>query len=115
MLTGRRMARLFYKPFGIILGILAGHLAGKLFKHLWELAAAENPSPRARDRDRGWSEIIAAAVIRGAVYGGVRAAVDRAGATGFEHLTGSWPGRASTRSLPATEAGRVQSRRRSYE
>ena len=30
--------------------------------------------------------------VQGAVFGGVKAAVDRAGATGFSHLTGAWPG-----------------------
>jgi hypothetical protein len=35
---------------------------------------------------------LAAATVQGAVFGGVKAAVDRAGATGFAHLTGAWPG-----------------------
>ena len=95
------MAKLFYKPLGIILGVLAGRLASKLFKQFWELAAGEGPSPSAMDRDRAWGEIIAAAAIRGAVFSGVRAVVDRAGATSFEHVTGSWPGKISTRSVPA--------------
>ena len=110
------MAKLFYKPLGVILGVLAGRLAGKLFKQLWELTARESPSPRATDHDRGWGEVIAAAAIRGAVFSGVRAIVDRAGATGFEHVTGSWPGRISTRSGPAqlaeTGGGRRSSPRR---
>ena len=114
--NGRSMAKLFYKPLGIILGVLAGRLAGKLFKQFWELAARESSSPSAMDRDRGWGEIVAAAVIRGAVFSGVRAVVDRAGATGFEHVTGSWPGRISTRSVPAqlsaTGGGRRSSPRR---
>jgi hypothetical protein len=114
--NGRSMANLFYKPLGIILGVLAGRLAGKLFKQFWELAARESSSPSAMDRDRDWGEIVAAAVIRGAVFSGVRAVVDRAGATGFEHATGSWPGRISTRSgsaqLPATGGGRRSSPRR---
>jgi hypothetical protein len=91
------MTRLLYKPFGFLLGVLAGHLAGKLFARLWELTAHDSASPTPTDRDRGWGEITAAAVIRGAVFSGVRALVDRAGATGFEQVTGSWPGRTSTR------------------
>lgn len=75
--NGRSMSKLFYKPLGIILGVLAGRLAGKLFKQFWELAARESSSPSAMDRDRGWGEIVAAAVIRGAVFSGVRAVVDR--------------------------------------
>jgi hypothetical protein len=94
------MTKILYKPFAILLGVVAGHLAGKAFARLWELAAHESASPTATDRDRGWGEVTAAAVIRGAVFSGVRALVDRAGATGFEHLTGSWPGRISTRRMP---------------
>ena len=72
------MAKLSYKPLGIILGVFAGRLADKLFEQFWELAAGESASPSAMDRDRGWAEIIAAAAIRGAVFSGVRAVVDRA-------------------------------------
>jgi hypothetical protein len=44
------------------------------------------------DRNRSWSEILAAAAVEGAVFGAVKAAIDRAGATGFERATGTWPG-----------------------
>jgi hypothetical protein len=30
--------------------------------------------------------------MQGAVFGGVKALIDRAGATGFARLTGVWPG-----------------------
>jgi len=91
-----RMTKLFYKPFAILLGVLAGRIAGKIFTRVWELTTYEGASPSATDRDRGWGEIAVASVIRGAVFSGVRALVDRAGASGFEHLTGRWPGRIST-------------------
>jgi hypothetical protein len=92
------MAKLLYKPVGIILGVLGGLVAGALFKRIWGLAAHEADSPKATDQDRDWPEIIAAAAIQGAVFGGVKALVDRAGATGYERLTGTWPGRTSTKS-----------------
>ena len=44
------------------------------------------------DLDRSWREIIAAAALHGAVFGAVKAIVDRAGATGFAQATGVWPG-----------------------
>jgi hypothetical protein len=97
IVAAHSMRKLFYKPLGIILGILAGRLAGKIFKQVWEVAAHESTSPKASDRDRSWGAIIAAAVIRGAVFSGVRAVVDRAGATGFEHVTGAWPGKDSSK------------------
>ena len=35
---------------------------------------------------------MAAGALQGAVFKGVRAAVDRNGARGFHYLTGVWPG-----------------------
>ncbi|WP_305778628.1 DUF4235 domain-containing protein [Nocardia uniformis] len=32
-----------------------------------------------------------AAVLQGAIFGLVKAAIDRAGAAGYESLTGTWP------------------------
>jgi len=92
------MAKLVYKPFGILFGVLGGLVAGAVFKRIWGLAANETASPKATDRDRDWIEIVAAAAIEGAVFGGVKALVDRAGATGYERLTGTWPGKTSTKS-----------------
>jgi hypothetical protein len=35
---------------------------------------------------------IAAAAVQGALFGAVKAAIDRVGAGGFAHATGKWPG-----------------------
>jgi hypothetical protein len=81
-----------YKPFGLLISVLGGLLAGALFKQVWRAVAGEDDSPDAKDRDRGWAEIVGAAAIEGAVFGTVKAVVDRAGAKGFERATGVWPG-----------------------
>jgi uncharacterized protein DUF4235 len=86
------MARVLYKPLGLIVSVLGGLVAGMIFKRVWALAAHEEDAPKATDARKGWGEVIAAATIQGAVFGGVKAAVDRAGATGFAKLTGAWPG-----------------------
>lgn len=86
------MIKLIYKPFGILASVLGGLLAGALFKRGWRAIRGEDDSPDAKDRDRGWAEIVSAAVVEGAVFGGVKALVDRAGATGFARATGTWPG-----------------------
>jgi predicted metal-dependent enzyme (double-stranded beta helix superfamily) len=86
------MARLLYKPFGLIFSVLGGILAGAIFKRVWRAAAHEEEAPEATDKRRGWGEILAAAAAEGAVFGGVKALIDRAGATGFARVTGSWPG-----------------------
>ena len=87
------MARLLYKPFGLFVGILGGLVAGRLFKRLWSVGAREDEPPKATDAGKSWGEVITAAAVQGAVFGGVKAVVDRVGATGFERLTGAWPGR----------------------
>jgi Protein of unknown function (DUF4235) len=87
------IARLLYKPFGLIFSVLGGIVAGTLFKRVWGAVAHEDEAPKATDARRGWGEVIAAATVQGAVFGGVKAVIDRAGATGFARLTGAWPGR----------------------
>ncbi len=85
--------KLLYKPFGLIASVLGGVLAGALFKRVWRAVADDREAPSAKDRDRTWREVIAAATIQGAVLGGVKALIDRTGATGFARLTGVWPGK----------------------
>jgi hypothetical protein len=87
------MARVLYKPLGLIVSVLGGLVAGSIFKRVWVAVAHEEEAPKATDASKGWGEVIAAATVEGAVFGGVKAAIDRAGATGFQHLTGAWPGR----------------------
>jgi Protein of unknown function (DUF4235) len=89
--------KLLYKPFGLVASVLGGLLAGALFKRLWRAIADDDEAPSAKDRDRTWREVIAAAAIQGAVFGGIKALVDRAGATGFARLTGVWPGKTKTK------------------
>ena len=89
--------KLLYKPFGLLVSVLGGLIAGALFKQVWKAIAHERQAPKAKDRDRTWREVLAAAAIQGAVFGGVKALIDRAGATGFARLTGVWPGKAETK------------------
>jgi hypothetical protein len=86
------MAKLLYKPFGLVFSVLGGLVAGAVFKRVWRAVAREEDAPNATDEDKGWGEVVTAAAVQGAVFGGVKAAIDRAGATGFAHLTGAWPG-----------------------
>jgi hypothetical protein len=90
------MAKLFYKPFGLIFSVLGGIFAGMIFKRIWGAVGDEDEAPEATDETRGWGEVLVAAAAEGAVFGAVKALVDRAGATGFAHLTGAWPGRSES-------------------
>ena len=81
-----------YQPIGLLISVLGGVLAGALFKRMWRLVTHEDDAPDAKDRERTWREIATAAAIQGAIFGTVKAVVDRAGAKGFERATGVWPG-----------------------
>ena len=87
------MTKLLYKPFAIIAGLVAGRAAGAIFKRLWAFLAKETEMPLALEQSRGWTEIVVAAMLKGAVFGGVKALVDRAFATGYFRRTGVWPGK----------------------
>jgi len=86
------MAKLVYRPFGLLVSVLGGILAGALFKQTWKRVAGREDAPKAKESEYGWREILAAAALQGAVFGLIKAAVDRSGARAFEKLTGSWPG-----------------------
>lgn len=90
------MARLIYKPFGLIVSVLGGLVAGTVFKRVWSAVGHEEEAPKATDEDKGWREVVVAAAAQGAVFGAVKALIDRGGATGFAWLTGAWPGRSKT-------------------
>ena len=84
--------KLLYKPLGLIIGIAAGLLATRIFDQLWKhLPGNDDKAPTATDPDHGWKEIATAAVLQGAVFGGVKAIAKRAGARGFEKATGTYP------------------------
>jgi hypothetical protein len=83
--------RLVYRPFGLIAGAGAGLVAGYMFKKVWQLASGDDDAPDALDEDRGWTEILLAAAVQGAIFAIVKAAVDRGSAAGVRRLTGHWP------------------------
>ncbi len=85
------MAKLMYKPVGIIVGMIAGFIASKLFEQVWGMISDDDPADP-EDRDGSWPEILASAAIGGAIFATVRALVRRGGAKGFERATGVWPG-----------------------
>jgi hypothetical protein len=86
------MIKLLYKPLSIGFSVAAGVLAGVAFKQVWKLVAGKDDAPTATQSEYGWGEVLAAAALNGAIFGLVKAAVDRAGAEGVRRLTGVWPG-----------------------
>ena len=66
------MAKLLYKPFGILFSVLGGILAGAAFKQVWKRVAGQEDSPKAKESEYGWKEILPAAAIQGAIFGSSR-------------------------------------------
>lgn len=87
------MTATLYKPLGLVFSVAGGILAGKVFQHVWKLISNEDEPPDATSEDYDLSEILFAAAIQGAVFGLVKAAIDRGGARGFQKVTGVWPGK----------------------
>jgi len=83
--------KFIYKPFAIVIGLIAGIISKKVFERVWEAIADDDPRDP-DDRDASWAEVIASAAVAGAVVKVVQALVRRGGAKGFERATGYWPG-----------------------
>ncbi|UJW29101.1 DUF4235 domain-containing protein [Saccharothrix sp. AJ9571] len=86
------MNKVLYKPLGMVVSSLGGIAASMLFKQVWKRVAGKDDAPEATDAKYGWAEVVIAAAVQGAIFGAVKAAVDRAGAEGYRKATGDWPG-----------------------
>ncbi|KAA1422937.1 DUF4235 domain-containing protein [Mumia zhuanghuii] len=87
-----KAAKLAYRPVGLISGMLGGLAAGMVFKQVWKKISDEDEKPDPLAGSYGWREILLAAAIQGMIYAVVKATIDRAGAKGFQRITGEWPG-----------------------
>ena len=90
-----KRTKLLYLPVGIVAGRVASKVGGGIFNRLWRFVAGETEMPKAMEQQRGWAEVVVAAMLGGAVFGGVKAFVDRTFATGYFRGTGVWPGKAA--------------------
>jgi hypothetical protein len=97
--------KLVYKPFGIVIGILAGIVSKKLFQAVWGVFDEEEP-PKPTTHQTSWPKVLGAAAVQGITFKVTRAAVDRAGAKGWDHLFGVWPGPKRQEKSQAAEAVR---------
>ena len=82
---------LIYKPFGILLSLLAGLAGKKVFDFVWTKIDDQEP-PKATTQDTSWPRLLSAAAVQGVIFRVTRFVVDRYGAIGFNYLTGIWPG-----------------------
>lgn len=83
--------RFFYKPFGIMFGLIAGLLSKRVFDFVWSRFDEEEP-PKPTTLEATWPKVLGAAAVQGMTFKVTRAFVDRTGANSFRWLTGVWPG-----------------------
>jgi hypothetical protein len=80
-----------FKPFGIVIGLLAGVVASKVFERLWSVIDDEQ-APEPKYREIPIVKLIAALLLQGAISRLVRGMTDHGLRHGFARLTGEWPG-----------------------
>ena len=83
--------KLFFIPFGVIAGLLAGSVGKKLFDVAWGLVDDEEP-PEAEHREVPLGKLVLANALQGAIFRATRAVADHQSRRAFASLTGSWPG-----------------------
>jgi hypothetical protein len=83
--------KLLLRPIGIITGFFAGFISKKLVDLVWGLVTDED-LPRAKTANTTWAKLIFATALEAVAFRVVRVVVDRAGAKGYERITGVWPG-----------------------
>ncbi len=84
---------LLYKPLGLLVSVLGAILASAVFKRVWTGVTGQEEAPEATSPEHSTKQVLFAALVQGAVFGVVKAAVDRAGAKGFKKITGTDPGK----------------------
>jgi hypothetical protein len=86
------VSKAVYKPLSLATSVLGGVLAGVVFKQVWKrIGDNDTSTPDPKDLSRTVQEVLIAAAIHGAVFGVVKAAVDRAGAKGYRALAHEAP------------------------
>ena len=82
------LSKVLYKPLSIATSVAGGLLAGAVFNQVWQrLSRTDEEPPDPKDLERSGREALAAAAVQGLIFGLVRAAVDRAGARGYQAVT----------------------------
>jgi hypothetical protein len=90
---GSTSAKILYRPLGLISSVLAGLVAGSLFKSVWKHATpGDDDAPRALESEYRLRDILIASAIQGAIFATVKAVTNRGGARLFQRWTGEWPG-----------------------
>ena len=87
----RRVTKLSYRAADLVADMIGGVFAGMVFKRVWSIIEQGQDAPKPTDEQRGWTEILLAAGLQGAIFALVKAGIDRGAAEGTRKLTGIWP------------------------
>ncbi|MBB4918502.1 DUF4235 domain-containing protein [Streptosporangium saharense] len=71
------MSKIVARGAGVVSGMIGGAIAGAVFKQVWKLVAGTDEAPQATSDEYGWGEVLVAAAVQGAIFGVVKAALDR--------------------------------------
>jgi hypothetical protein len=85
------MAKLLFRPVGILSGILAGVLGRRAFAGAWARIDERGP-PKPEERRSGLGKLAGALALEGAVFAVSRGLIDHASRQWFKKVTGMWPG-----------------------
>jgi|GEM_PF-587853 len=81
-----RLGKIAYKPFGLVLGLLGGLLASKVFALVWKRISDEDETPKPLSGEYSTREVLLAAALQGAIFGLIKTAVDRYGMKGVRRF-----------------------------
>lgn len=89
-----KAAKILYQPLGLASSVVAGLIAGQVFTLVWKkaLPGERGDTPKPLESEYSFKEVLVGALIQGAIFAAVKAAVSRGGARAFERWTGQWPG-----------------------
>ena len=89
-----KSAKILYRPIGLVSSLVAGVIAGSVFKQVWKHATPgdNQDAPKALESEYRLREVLVASAIQGAIFAVVKAVLTRGGARAFQRATGEWPG-----------------------
>lgn len=88
-----KASKVMYKPTSLACSIVGGLLATAVFNRVWSALGHDEHAPDPTALDHGSREVLFGAALHGAVFGLVKALVDRAGAKSYHKVTGDHPSR----------------------